>query len=70
MACAELEQMRQEAHKLFNLLREKRGKARTHAAQNKKLSRGSQSDFEPFLKNKIALLSEKISQHLTQHQCE
>jgi len=70
MACSELEKMRQEAHELFKLLREKRGKARVHARENKSLGRGVRSDFEPFLKNKISALSGKISQHLTQHQCE
>jgi len=70
MPCSELEKMRQEARELHNLLQQKREKARTHALENKSSARNSRSDFEPFLKNKLSSLSGKISQHLTQHQCE
>jgi len=70
MACSELEKMRQQAHDLHQLLQQKREKARAHALENKHGGRGPHSDFEPFLKNKLSSLSGKISQHLTQHQCE
>jgi hypothetical protein len=70
MACSDLEKMRQQAHELHQLLRQKREKARAHASENKNSARSSRSDFEPFLKNKLSSLSVKISQHLTQHQCE
>jgi hypothetical protein len=70
MACSALEEMRQRAHELHQLLQQKREKARAHALENKRGGRSLHSDFEPFLKNKISSLSSKISQHLTQHQCE
>jgi len=70
MPCSELEKMRQEAREIHKLLQQKREKARIHALENKNSARNSRSDFEPFLKNKLSSLSGKISQHLTQHQCE
>jgi hypothetical protein len=70
MACAELLKMRAYAHKLYLLLREKSEKARVHVSESKDSNRNAYSDFEPFLKNKLLTLSEKIGQHLNQHQCE
>lgn len=70
MACPQLLKMREEAHELYLLLQEKREKARAHASESKDSNRSIHSDFEPFLKNKLSTLSEKIGQHLNQHQCE
>ena len=70
MACSELVKLREEAHKLYLLLHEKREKARVHASENKESNRNAHSDFEPFLKNKLSSLSEKIGQHMNQHHCE
>jgi hypothetical protein len=70
MACPELEKMRRQAHQLHQLLQQKREKARAHAVENKRGVRGVRSDFEPFLNNKLSSLSGKITEHLTQHQCE
>jgi predicted RNase H-like nuclease (RuvC/YqgF family) len=61
MGCPELEKLREEAKQVRRKLREKVDRSRSFAAK---------TDYEPFLKHRLAEAAERIEEHLSRHHCE
>jgi len=68
MGCEELEKLRRDSRELRQQLRDKLEASRTWAKA--KSGAASQTDYEPYLKHRLATLSVQIEDHLKRHSCE
>ena len=70
MACQELDDLRAAARKLYRALDEKVRKARVGAEDLNSAPSVYKTDYEPYLKHKLNMISNEIAKHLARHKCE
>jgi len=70
MGCPELDELRSQARELGSMLAEKLRKSRELNEANGSPWSGSHTDYEPFLKHQLSVVTGSIEQHLAKHGCE
>ncbi len=70
MTCEKLQQLRTEATALKNQIQEQHAKMRKARVQNRRAEHRTTSDLALFLQRKLARMSQKIEQHISEHHCQ
>lgn len=70
MTCDKLLQLRAEASNLKLQIQEQQNRLRSARSNNRRTDKRGTSDLAHFLQRKLLRMSQKIEQHISEHNCQ